>query len=116
MTNEEKILAMLSEMKSDISELKTTQAEQGKQLAELAEMQEELRTAVNRVAFKQENIVIPSLRTIAQSHKDLREELATKERLEEVSDSVGFALTGIKTHSEQIADLTERVAKLEKAN
>jgi len=123
MNFEEKVLTMLDEqgkqlealagkvdgIDSRLAKVEATQAEQGKQLTAID-------TRLKKVEFTQENRVLPSLRAIAEGHGDLREELASKESVAEIRSNVNLALAGIKTHSSQITALTERVAKLEKAN
>lgn len=123
MNNEEKILTMLTQIQAKLEQRDAMFAEQGKQLAEQGKHLQEIDAhlqqmdkQLSKVATQQENIVLPSLRTIAASHSDLRKELASKESVAEIRSNVNLALTGIKTHSSQITTLTERVAKLEKAN
>ena len=130
MNFEEKILTMLTEMQATQIEQGKQLAEQGKQLtaidsrlakvestqAEQCQKLDSIDARLKKVEFTQENRVLPSLRVIAESHGDLRKELASKESVSEIRNSVNLALSGVKTHTSQITALTERVAKLEKAN
>lgn len=109
MNNEEKILAILAQIQDKLEQHDEMFAEQGKKL-------DSIDTRLKKVEFTQENRILPSLRVLAEGQSDLLEQLASKESVAEIRSSVNLALTGIKTHSSQITALTERVAKLEKAN
>lgn len=113
MSNEEKILTLLSEMKADIekrfdkiesaqAEIQATQTEQG---AALAEMQETL----TRVAVTQEITVLPQLNTLADGHTHLVKTLATKKQVGEikelVEDKVVVLESVVKSHSARLAAL-----------
>lgn len=105
MSNEEKILQMLTEMRSemdarftkletDVSGLKATQAE----------MQETL----TRVAVTQENIVLPRIQLLFEGHSELRRQLdtlATKEQAEELADDVDIIKDVVSRHSVDIGKL-----------
>ena len=103
MNNEEKILSMLAQIQSDMSDMKAAQAEQGDRLSRLEtkvdkletsvgkletkvgkieDMQEELRTAVNRVALKQEQDVIPYVKLLDEDHADNRHKLPEKSQVQ----------------------------------
>ena len=137
MNNEEKILSILAQMQSsltqmqsDLSDVKAVQAEQGKQLAEqgkqlaevratqatqqsqlaeLTEMQEELRTAVNRVAMAQERDTLPYLKLLDEGHHDIMRRLVDKDRVEKLESDTRMLKTTAKNHA-------QRLAALEKAN
>ena len=113
----------MAEMKIDMAEVKATQSEQGKQLAEvratqatqqsqlaeLTEMQEELRTAVNRVAMAQERDTLPYLKLLDEGHHDIMRRLVDKDRVEKLESDTRMLKTTAKNHA-------QRLAALEKAN
>ena len=90
MNNEEKILAMLdkltsdmAEMKTDMAEMKTTQTAQGEQLAaqgeQLAALGEQLAAQGERllnIEMRIENTIIPDIKALAGGHMQLLETLA----------------------------------------
>lgn len=101
MNNEEKILEMLTEMRSDIAELKDTQAKQG---GRLDEMQETL----TRVAVTQEGVVLPKIQLLFDGHSELKRELdtlATKEQVEELAGDVDVIKAVVTRHSGEIGQL-----------
>ena len=107
MNNEEKILAMLSDMKADLSEMKT---DQEKMKADLSEMkatqekmkadqekmkadQEDMQTTLTRVAVTQENVVLPRIQALYESHGTIMEKLDTlapKERVDEHESDISI--------------------------
>jgi len=119
MNNEEKILEMLTEMKSDISglksdvsglksdvsELKAVQAEQGKKLDEIDKRSE-------RTAVLLEGEIGPKVQLLFEAvstHAQTLEKKERVDRIEETLDQKAVVLESItKSH-------TERIEKLEKA-
>lgn len=80
MNNEEKILALLealtadiANVKSDISELKVAQAEQGKQLSELT-------IKVDRLEKKMDYDVIPYLKFLDEDQSSVAQRVTALER------------------------------------
>ncbi len=84
MNNEEKILTLLTQMQSDLSDVKTTQSEHGKQLTELSDR-------------------LGSVETTLAEHG---------EQLTELSDRLGSVETTLAEHSEQLAAHSEQLAEL----
>lgn len=130
MNNEEKILSMLAQIQSDMSDMKAAQAEQGDRLSRLEtkvdkletsvgkletkvgkieDMQEELRTAVNRVALKQEQDVVPYVKLLDEDHADIRQKLPEKSQVEALEKDMRLVKTSVKNHA-------QRISALEKAN
>lgn len=140
MNNEDKILAILAEMKEDLAAVKATQVKQGEQLAtqgeqlaevkaaqtaqseqlaevtatqaiqqsqldKLVEMQDELRTAVNRVAMAQEQDMLPYIKLLDEGHHDIMRQLVTKERVEVLEKDMRIVKGAVKKHTQQIAAL-----------
>lgn len=112
MTNEEKILAilekhgeMLTEMRSDIAELKATQAQQGTQLAQMNERLEELDDRSLRSAVMLENQVLPQLQLLYEGQVNLQQTLAPKERVEVLEDEVITIKSVLKSMSHRLAAL-----------
>lgn len=115
MNNEEKILEMLIEMRSDIAELKATQvkqgeqlSEQGEQLAQINDRLEELDDRSLRSAVMLENQVLPQLQLLYEGQVTLQQTLAPKERVEVLEDDVITLKTVVKS-------ISNRLAALEKA-
>lgn len=72
MNNEEKILAMLPEMKATLEEMKTT---------------------LTRVAVTQENVVLPRIQALYENHGTIMEKLdtlASKERVDEHESDISI--------------------------
>ena len=99
----------LAEQGKQLAEVRATQATQQSQLAELTEMQEELRTAVNRVAMAQERDTLPYLKLLDEGHHDIMRRLADKDRVEKLESDTRMLKTTAKNHA-------QRLAALEKAN
>ena len=127
MNNEEKILAMLdkltsdmAEMKTDMAEMKTTQTAQGEQLAaqgeQLAALGEQLAAQGERllnIEMRIENTIIPDIKALAGGHMQLLETLASKESVEELKDSMVEWETANKA---SLSEMWRRIASLERAN
>lgn len=105
MSNEEKILAMLSEMKADISDLKDEQARMRADMGQMQADMGQMQTTLTRVAVTQENVVIPQIKLLAEGHEMLLQKLARKERVEALEDDVALLKAVIKTMSQRITDL-----------
>ena len=99
----------LAEQGKQLAEVRATQATQQSQLAELTEMQEELRTAVNRVAMAQERDTLPYLKLLDEGHHDIMRRLVDKDRVEKLESDTRMLKTTAKNHA-------QRLAALEKAN
>ena len=127
MKNEEKILAMLdkltsdmAEMKTDMAEMKTTQTAQGEQLAaqgeQLAALGEQLAAQGERllnIEMRIENTIIPDIKALAGGHMQLLETLASKESVEDLKDSMVEWETANKA---SLSEMWRRIASLERAN
>lgn len=132
MNNEEKILTLLSQMQSDLSDVKTTQSEHGEQLTELSdrlgsvettlaehseqlaahsEQLAELRDRQLRMEMNLEHTVIPRLDILCEGQQLLQDTLARKDSVEDIRD----ALTEWETaNNVSFSEVWNRVAKLEK--
>ncbi len=105
MNNEEKILTLLTQMQSDLSDVKTTQSEHGKQLTELSdrlgsvettlaehseqlaahsEQLAELRDRQLRMEMNLEHTVIPRLDILREGQQLLQDTLARKDSVEDI--------------------------------
>lgn len=98
MSNEEKILKLLAEIKA-------TQEKHSETLAQHGETMSELQKTVTRVAITQDNIVIPEIKLPAEGHETLLNTLARKDRVEALEDDVALLKTAIKSMSQRIAEL-----------
>ncbi|NBH78533.1 hypothetical protein D3Z52_10155 [Clostridiaceae bacterium] len=132
MNNEEKILTLLTQMQSDLSDVKTTQSEHGEQLTELSdrlgsvettlaehseqlaahgEQLAELRDRQLRMEMNLEHTVIPRLDILCEGQQLLQDTLARKDSVEDIRD----ALTEWETaNNVSFSEVWNRVAKLEK--
>lgn len=99
MNNEEKILAMLAEMKEDLAAVKATQAAQGERLC--------------NIEMRIENTIIPDIKALAGGHMQLLETLASKESVEDLKDSMVEWETANKA---SLSEMWRRIASLERAN
>lgn len=94
MSNEEKILEMLTTLSTEVSELKGT----------VSEMQDTL----TRVAVTQEGVVLPRIQVALEGHDELKRKmdtLATKEQAEALADDVDVIKTVVSQHSVDISKL-----------
>lgn len=104
MNNEEKILAMLTEMKAAQEEMKASQEDMH---SDISQMQETL----TRVAVTQEGVVLPRLQLALEGHAAITQKLETlspKERVEVLEDEVTAMKTAMKM-------MMKRLDALEKA-
>lgn len=98
MNNEEKILALLEEIRA-------TQEKHGEMLDRHDETLSSLQQTVTRMAVTQENVVLPKLQLLAEGHDTLLNTLARKERVEALEDDVALLKTVIKAMSQRIENL-----------
>ncbi len=125
MNNEEKILTLLTQMQSDLSDVKTTQSEHGKQLTELSDRLGSVETTLSehgeqltelsdrqlRMEMNLEHTVIPRLDILREGQQLLQDTLARKDSVEDIRD----ALTEWETaNNVSFSEVWNRVAKLEK--
>ena len=113
MNNEEKILAMLAEMKEDLAAVKATQAKQGEQLAAQGEQLAAQGERLLNIEMRIENTIIPDIKALAGGHMQLLETLASKESVEELKDSMVEWETANKA---SLSEMWRRLALLERAN
>ena len=99
MNNEEKILAMLAEMKEDLAAVKATQAAQGERLC--------------NIEMRIENTIIPDIKTLAGGHMQLLETLASKESIEELKDSM---VEWEAVNKASLSEMWKRIAAIECTN
>lgn len=108
MSNEEKILAMLSEMKADISDLKDEQARMRADMGQMQADMGQMQTTLARVAVTQENIVLKGLDSLAEgqdlTHQRLKS-LVGKDELTELREEVRLLRTVVAQHSRDIEAL-----------
>lgn len=122
MNNEEKILAILTQMQEDISGLKDGQTRLESRMDHLQEAQEQMQdhikglkdtqeqmqSTLTRVALTQENIVLKGLDALAEgqdiTHQRLKE-LARKEEVAELRDEVQILRTVVAQNTRDIAEL-----------
>lgn len=101
MTNEEKILEMLSQMQTDIAGMKGD-------IANLKDTQSTMQATLTRVALTQENIVLKSLDALAEgqdlTHQRLKD-LAGKDELAELREEVRLLRSVVAQHSRDIEAL-----------
>ncbi len=125
MNNEEKILTLLTQMQSDLSDVKTTQSEHGEQLTELSDRLGSVETTLSehgeqltelsdrqlRMEMNLEHTVIPRLDILREGQQLLQDTLARKDSVEDIRD----ALTEWETaNNVSFSEVWNRVAKLEK--
>lgn len=98
MNNEEKILAMLENLTSEVAQI---QQEQKQMRADMSQMQ----TTLARVAVTQENIVLKGLDALAEgqdlTHQRLKD-LAGKDELAELREEVRLLRSVVAQHSKDI--------------
>lgn len=126
MANEEKILAMLTEIQREqqaqknqlnelasvqtnqsaqLAELKATQAEQGKQLAEQGAMIQELRSSVNIIARKQDHDIIPYVRLLDEDYKRAANQPELVNRIDSLEDDMKLMKSASYNHAARLLAL-----------
>lgn len=104
MNNEEKILEMLTQLQSDMTQLKQTVGQQGELLERVDERSQ-------RTAVLMEADIAPKIQLLYEGHGVIMEsldKLATKDRVEKLEDEIIVLKTAFKV-------LSQRIAELEKA-
>lgn len=115
MNNEEKILALLAEMRQEQQQMRADmnqiQATQDKMQTDMGEMRAdmgEMQKTLTRVALTQENIVLKSLDALAEgqdlTHQRLKD-LAGKDELAELREEVRLLRTVVAQHTRDIEAL-----------
>ena len=84
MNNEEKILQILAEIKSE---------------------QTEMRDLLQKVAVTQEAVVLPRLDLLAEGHQNLLDTLAPKSRMDELAADVDTLKTVVRLLTHDVAEL-----------
>jgi len=84
MNNEEKILAMLEEMRAE---------------------QVEMRDLLQKVSITQEGVVLPQLKLLAEGHQNLLDTLAPKPRVEALEEEVDTLKTVVRLLTHDVAEL-----------
>ena len=84
MNNEEKILAVLEEMRAE---------------------QVEMRDLLQKVAITQEGVVLPQLKLLADGHQNLLDTLAPKPRVEALEEEVDTLKTVVRLLTHDVAEL-----------
>lgn len=101
MNNEEKILAMLENLTSEVAQI---QQEQKQMRADMSQVQ----TTLTRVAVTQENIVLKGLDALAEgqdlTHQRLKD-LAGRDELAELREEVRLLRSVVAQHSKDIEAL-----------
>ena len=120
MNNEEKILTLLTQMQSDLSDVKTTQSEHGEQLTELSDRLGSVETTLaehsEQLAAHSEQLAELRDRKLRmemnlEGQQLLQDTLARKDSVEDIRD----ALTEWETaNNVSFSEVWNRVAKLEK--
>lgn len=91
MNNEEKILQMLQEMRTELTGIKTEQTE--------------MRDLLQKVAVTQEAVVLPRLDLLAEGHQTLLDTLAPKDRVEALEEEVDTLKTVVRLLTHDVAEL-----------
>ena len=118
MNNEEKILELLAEMRTEQTEIRTELAEMKTELAEIRSEQAKMRTEqseiraeqaemrdlLQKVAVTQEGVVLPQLKLLAEGHQNLLD-TAPKSRVEALEEDVNTMKTVIRLLTHDVAEL-----------
>lgn len=98
MTNEEKILALLTQMNGRLDGMDS-------RMERMEAVQLDMQSALTKVALTQENVVLPQLKLLAEGHETLLETLAPKGRVEKLEEEIDLLKTVIRALSKDVADL-----------
>lgn len=94
MNNEEKILAILSQMQTDFSQMR----------ADI----EELKERTTRIEITQENVVLPRIQLLAEGHTIIQEQIKRLSVIDSMQDDIATLKTAVRF-------LSQKVEQLEKA-
>lgn len=115
MNNEEKILEMLTQLQSDMTQLKQTVDQRGELLEKVDERSQrtaDLLASVDdrsqRTAVLMEADLAPKLQLLYEGHgaiMDILKTLATKDRVEELEADIIVLKTAVKMLTQEVAEL-----------
>ncbi len=98
MNNEEKILAVLEEMRADMAEMKAIQKKQGELLEELDQ-----RSARTQILL--ETDITRNIGLLSEGHKTILDTLAPKDRVDELEKEVDTLKTVVRLLTHDVAEL-----------
>ncbi len=105
MNNEEKILQILQEMKTDQAKMRTELSEIKADQAKMRAEQAEMRDLLQKVAVTQEAVILPRLDLLAEGHQNLLDTLAPKDRVETLEEEVDTLKTVVRLLTHDVAEL-----------
>ena len=109
MNNEEKILALITEMKSDMADMKAnmaTKTDLADMRAEFDEKLSQQKTDIMQgVQVIIENTVTPRFNLLAEGIQDIREQLIPRSRFDELDEEVKFLKAAFRLMSEEVQAL-----------
>lgn len=108
MSNEEKILAMLENLTSEVAQIQQEQKQMREEQQQMRADMSQMQTTLTRVAVTQENIVLKGLDALAEgqdlTHQRLKD-LAGKDELAELREEVRLLRSVVAQHSKDIEAL-----------
>ena len=98
MTNEEKILELLTQMNGRLDSMDG-------RMDRMEAAQEEMQATLTKVALTQENVVLPQLKLLAEGHETLLDTLAPKSRVEKLEEELDLLKTVVRVLTKDVAEL-----------
>ncbi len=98
MTNEEKILELLGQMRADMTAMKTDMTAMKERLDVIDERSQ-------RTAVMLEADVLPRLQSLYEGHQAIMDAITPKEQIEEMAADISVLRMASRTHSKEIAEL-----------
>ncbi len=108
MNNEEKILEILTQMRSEMNEMRSEMSGMHSEVNGMRSEVNGMQDTLTRVAVTQEGVVLPRLQLALEGHTELARKidtLATKEQVEKVAGDVSVIKDVVKSHSGEISRL-----------
>ncbi len=98
MTNEEKILELLTQMQADMADMKGTLKQHGERLDQLDDR-------TQRIALLMEVDFQNKLQALYDGHQTIMEAITPKERIEEIEADVSVLKMAVRNLAEEIKEL-----------
>ncbi|MEG0780897.1 MAG: hypothetical protein RR426_09865 [Oscillospiraceae bacterium] len=105
MNNEEKILQMLTSLRTDVTSMKSDMTSMKSDMTSMKSDMTSLRTDVTSIQLYIENHIDPALQALAEGQQTILETLAPKNRVEALEDEMLFMKQVVKALSGEIQEL-----------
>ncbi len=105
MTNEEKILELLTQMRGDMTQMQADMADMKGTLKQHGERLDQLDDRTQRIALLMEVDFQNKLQALYDGHRTIIEAITPKERIEEIEADVSVLKMAVRNLAEEIKEL-----------